>query len=128
MAYALASEKEPKYREKCTLVRASTATEHYRAAIAKKPDSALLFNKMGITELMIHRLKDARKDFERAIKLDKRYADAYNNLGVVYYADKNPGKAIKQYKKAIDLHADVAPVPEKRIRKSSAELQRGIAA
>jgi tetratricopeptide (TPR) repeat protein len=59
--------------------------------------------------LMIHRLKDARKDFERAIKLDKRYADAYNNLGVVYYADKNAGKAIKQYKKAIELHADVAP-------------------
>ena len=85
------------------------ALDYYRAAIAKKPDSALLFNKMGITELMIHRLKDARKDFERAIKLDKRYADAYNNLGVVYYADKNPGKAIKQYKKAIDLHADVAP-------------------
>ena len=85
------------------------ALDYYRAAVRKKSDSALLFNKIGITELMIHRLKDARKDFERAIKLDKRYADAYNNLGVVYYADKNAGKAIKQYKKAIELHADVAP-------------------
>lgn len=85
------------------------ALDYYRAAVKKKPNSALLFNKMGITELMIHRLKDARKDFGRALKLDKRYADAYNNLGVVYYAEKNAGKAIKQYKKAIELHPDVAP-------------------
>jgi tetratricopeptide (TPR) repeat protein len=59
--------------------------------------------------LSIANLAIAGEDFERAIKLDKRYADAYNNLGVVYYADKNAGKAIKQYKKAIELHADVAP-------------------
>jgi tetratricopeptide (TPR) repeat protein len=85
------------------------ALDYYRASVRKKADSALLYNKIGITELMIHRLKDARKDFEKAIKLDRRYADAYNNLGVVYYADKNPGKAIRQYRKAIELSSEVAP-------------------
>lgn len=85
------------------------ALDYYRAAIQKQPKSATLYNKVGITELMIRRNKEARKDFERALKLDKNYADAYNNLGVAYYAEKNPGKAIKLYKKAIDLHADVAP-------------------
>src|SRR5690349_12131204 len=85
------------------------ALDYYRAALQKNPNSATLYNKVGITELMIRRNKEARKDFERALKLDKRYADAYNNLGVAYYADKNPGKAIKLYKKAIELHADVAP-------------------
>jgi tetratricopeptide (TPR) repeat protein len=85
------------------------ALDYYRAATRKKADSALLYNKIGITELMIHRLRDARKDFDKAIRLDRRYADAYNNLGVVYYADKNPGKAIKQYRKAIELSSEVAP-------------------
>ena len=79
------------------------AIDYYKAALAKKPKDALLYNKIGIVELMTQRLKEAEKDFHRSIKADKNYAEAYNNLGAVYYFHKKYGKAIKQYRKAIKL-------------------------
>jgi tetratricopeptide (TPR) repeat protein len=84
------------------------ALDFYRAAIKKRPDNASLYNKAGITELMIQRFREAGKDFNHAIKLDRRFADACNNLGVIYYLQKKYGKAIKQYEKAISLRSDAA--------------------
>ncbi|MCU1299917.1 MAG: tetratricopeptide repeat protein [Candidatus Sulfotelmatobacter sp.] len=77
------------------------ALDYYRAALAKKTNDAHLLNKIGITELLIQRYKEARKSFERAIHNDHAFADAYNNLGVVYYEAKKYGTAVKQYQKAI---------------------------
>ena len=84
------------------------ALDYYSAALAKKPNNSPILNKMGITELLIQRYKQAKKDFEHAIKADREYADAYNNLGVVYYIEKKYGKSIKEYGRAIDLHKDAA--------------------
>jgi len=84
------------------------ALDYYRAANAKQLNRAILFNKMGITELLLQRYRDAKKNFERAIKIDRQYADAHNNLGVVFYQQKNNGKAIREYEKAIDLRQDAA--------------------
>ena len=77
------------------------ALDYYRAALAKKPNDARLFNKIGIGELMMQRFKEARKSFERSIQCDHEFADAYNNLGVVLYEDRKYGSAVKQYLKAI---------------------------
>jgi len=77
------------------------ALDYYHAALAKKANNSRLLNKIGITELLIQRYKEARKSFERAIHYDHAYADAYNNLGVVYYEAKKYGAAVKQYEKAI---------------------------
>ena len=77
------------------------ALDYYRAALAKKTNDAHLLNKIGITELLMQRYKEAKKTFERAIHYDRTFADAYNNLGVVYYEGKKYGQAIKQYQKAI---------------------------
>lgn len=84
------------------------ALDYYRAALAKKPNDAHLLNKIGITELMLMRNKEARKSFEKAIRADRDYADAYNNLGVVYYENKKYGAAIKEYEKAIERDASSA--------------------
>jgi tetratricopeptide (TPR) repeat protein len=77
------------------------ALDYYRAALAKKANEARVQNKIGITELMMQRYKEARKSFERAIHFDREYADAYNNLGVIYYESKKYAAAVKQYEKAI---------------------------
>ncbi len=77
------------------------ALDYYRAALAKKVNEARVQNKIGITELMMQRYKEARKSFERAIHSDREYADAYNNLGVIYYEGKKYAAAVKQYEKAI---------------------------
>lgn len=84
------------------------ALDYYRAALAKKPNSAALYNKIGINELQMARFNQARKDFERAIKIDRQFADAHNNLGVIFYLQKKYGAAIKRYEDAIKLREDSA--------------------
>jgi tetratricopeptide (TPR) repeat protein len=84
------------------------ALDYYRAALTKKVDDARLLNKIGITELLVQRYKEARKSFERAIHADRRYADAYNNLGVIYYETKKYGAAVKEYEKAIAVDSNSA--------------------
>jgi tetratricopeptide (TPR) repeat protein len=65
-------------------------------------------NKIGIAQLQLHRYKDAKKSFERAIKLDNKYANAYANLGVVLYQGASYGKSIRYYDKAIALDPNEA--------------------
>ncbi|MFZ1129200.1 MAG: tetratricopeptide repeat protein [Terriglobales bacterium] len=84
------------------------AIDFYQAFQRTGQGSAAVFNKIGICQLLLRRHKEARKSFEQAIRVDYRYADAYNNLGVVYYAigenthqSGNFNKAIKMYDKAI---------------------------
>lgn len=84
------------------------ALDYYRAALAKAPNSARIYNKAGIAQLQIQHYKESQKNFERAIKLDHEFADAYNNLGVVHYQQHKLGKAIKQYERAIKIRQDVA--------------------
>ena len=103
------------------------AIDYYRAAI-KKAATAGLWNKIGITELQFGRHKDAVKSFDRAIKLDPKISEAYNNRGAVYYiagaqqqtkaeragksvpggALRNYRKAVSEYKKALAIREDTA--------------------
>jgi tetratricopeptide (TPR) repeat protein len=81
--------------------------DYYRAAI-KKSDTAALHNKVGISLLLLRRDSEARREFERAIHLNKSYPEAYNNLGALYYNGRRFGSAIKQYKRAIKLSSENA--------------------
>jgi tetratricopeptide (TPR) repeat protein len=81
------------------------AMDYYLAAGDKAGVKANLLNKMGICDLMLQRYKDARRNFSRAVKADHNHSDAYNNLGVVYYEQRDYGKAIKSYEKAVSLNA-----------------------
>ena len=83
------------------------ALDYYHAALAKKPNSAILYNKMGIVELLMQRWPGAKKNFEQAIRADREYSDAYNNLGVIFYIGKQYGKAISRYNKAIHYRDDM---------------------
>jgi tetratricopeptide (TPR) repeat protein len=84
------------------------ALDYYRAAMSKGPSSASLFNKVGITELMMQRYREAKKSFDQAIKADRKFADAYNNLGVVFYEEQKYGPAVKQYHRAIAIDSTSA--------------------
>src|SRR5579864_3205526 len=76
------------------------AAEVYKEGADK---SALLSNKTGIAYHQLLELSNAKKYYERAVKLDRNYAEAINNLGAVYYAQKSYGRAISQYKKALRI-------------------------
>ncbi|HEY4084512.1 MAG TPA: tetratricopeptide repeat protein [Bryobacteraceae bacterium] len=78
----------------------------FREAIAeykKAGNTAAMLNKIGIAWHNLGELDLARKSYERAMKLDKTYAEPVNNVGTVYYAQKRYGTAVKRYRKAIQL-------------------------
>jgi len=77
--------------------------DYYFAAI-KKDDTAALHNKAGISYFLMQRDREARKEYQRAIRLDKTYPEAHNNLGALYYELHKYGAAIKEYKKALKLN------------------------
>jgi tetratricopeptide (TPR) repeat protein len=79
------------------------ALDSYRAAIAKKP-SAVLYNKLGITEIQLRRTSDALTAINRAIHMQRGYADAWNNRGSVYYLEGNYRRAGKDFEHAIKLN------------------------
>lgn len=81
--------------------------DYYRAAL-QKGETAILHNKVGIALLQLSRYSDARREFERAVKLDKHYGEAHNNLGVTYYVDRRYGAAIREYRRAIKVNDDAA--------------------
>ena len=55
-------------------------------------------------------LLDARHSYERALKLNPHYAEAMNNLGAVYYAERNLHKAEHLYKGSLRLSPNAASV------------------
>lgn len=83
------------------------ALDYYKAALKKvdkdKLAAAQLYNKMGITEMHLLRNDQAKKNFEKATKLNPKFATAFNNLGVIHYVRKDYRRALKNYQKAIDL-------------------------
>lgn len=73
-------------------------------------DSAVLANKTGIAYHQLLELDTARKYYERAMKIDPKYAEAINNLGTVYYARKSFRRAIGEYKRALRLEPQSASI------------------
>jgi tetratricopeptide (TPR) repeat protein len=65
-------------------------------------------NKLGIALHQQEALGLALKYYERAVKVDPRYADAENNVGTIWYQRKKFRKAIKAYEKAIGMRNDMA--------------------
>jgi tetratricopeptide (TPR) repeat protein len=88
------------------------ARKMYREAIETyregPKDSPVLANKIGIAYHQLRDLPDAKKQYERAVKLNPQYAEAVNNVGTIYYAQKSYRRAIVQYKKALRLMPESA--------------------
>lgn len=84
------------------------ALDAFNAALAKRPKSAVILNKIGMTYLSTGQLPKAKKSLEQALKIDKKYPEAHNNLGVVFYVMKKYGPAIKHYRRALALKEDSA--------------------
>jgi tetratricopeptide (TPR) repeat protein len=56
--------------------------------------------------------KKASKKYERAVKIDPSYAEAYSNLGYTYRKQEKFDKAVRAYKKAIKLNPKLAEAHE----------------
>jgi tetratricopeptide (TPR) repeat protein len=90
-----------------------SALDAYTHAVQRDTKNAVIWNKIGMTQLQLgattvgvernRRWEEARRSFERAAKLKKDYAEAVNNVGVVYYLQENYKKAIGQYRRALEI-------------------------
>jgi tetratricopeptide (TPR) repeat protein len=74
----------------------------------QEPRNPVYLNKLGIALHQQEALGLALKYYERAIKVDPRYADAENNVGTIWYQRKKYEKAVKAYQKAIAIKSDMA--------------------
>ncbi|MCY4188987.1 MAG: tetratricopeptide repeat protein [Bryobacterales bacterium] len=79
------------------------ASDTYKEALRREPDSAKLINKLGISYHQLLMLGSARREYERAWRADKTYGQALNNLGAVHHAEGNYGKAVRAYKRALKI-------------------------
>jgi tetratricopeptide (TPR) repeat protein len=71
-------------------------------------DSAIVWNKMGIAYQHMYALDFAKSQYEKALSINPKYPEALNNLGTVFYGEKNYRKAETYYKKALRLKPDCA--------------------
>jgi tetratricopeptide (TPR) repeat protein len=76
------------------------AIDYYKTGANTNP---VLANKTGIAYHQLGELDNAKKFYDRAVKLKPDYAEAINNVGTIYYAQKSYRRAITQYRKALQL-------------------------
>jgi tetratricopeptide (TPR) repeat protein len=79
------------------------AIASYQTALAQEPKSAELLNKLGIAYQQIMDVHNATKYYKLAIKADKNFVSAINNLGTIEYGKRHYGKAIHYYQQTLKL-------------------------
>ncbi len=112
-----------------------TAIDCYQMALKKDRNNAVLYNKMGIAQLLLQDYRSAQSSFNNSTKRNKNYAEPLNNLGVVAYSQKNYGRAVKYYKRALALseanasfHANLGTAwfAQKKIDRAVVEYTRAL--
>ena len=83
------------------------AIEFYKPGAENNP---VLANKTGIAYHQLQDLNNAKRYYQKAVKLRPQYPEALNNLGTVYYAQKSYKRAIDQYRKALRITPNSASV------------------
>jgi len=73
-------------------------------------DSAIIWNKIGIAYHQMMQMDEAKRNYEKALKLNPKYSEAINNLGTIYYARRSFRRAIGQYNKALKLTPNSASI------------------
>jgi len=111
------------------------AIDYFSAAIKKDRTNAVLYNKLGISEMQKNDVRAARVDFQNAIKRSPKFAEAINNMGVLDLMQKKPGGAAKNFKKAVPLqetnatfHVNLgaAWLAQNKVDRAAAEYTRAI--
>jgi tetratricopeptide (TPR) repeat protein len=80
------------------------AMDYYKYAIARGGNPTSLLNKLGLAELEMRNIQLARVYFQRVVKMDRKDAEAWNNLGAVEFVDGKQTNALSDYKRAIKLN------------------------
>ena len=80
------------------------------ALIIKHPNESFLFNISGVCYKAIGQLRDAIKNFEKAISIKSDFTDAYYNLGLTFQELNMLEAAVKSYEKALEFQPNYSLV------------------
>jgi tetratricopeptide (TPR) repeat protein len=90
------------------------ARKMYREAIdvyrENAKNSPVMWDKIGVAYHQLGDLNAARRAYEHAVKLNGKYADAINNVGTVFYAQKKYRSAISRYNRALRYAPESASI------------------
>ncbi|WP_213807746.1 tetratricopeptide repeat protein [Granulicella sp. dw_53] len=84
------------------------ALEFYGYALKRGGDPGPLYKKMGVSQLELRNTVLAEMYFLKAVKVNRKDAEAWNNLGAVDYISHQYGAAVDHYKKAMKLDKNSA--------------------
>jgi tetratricopeptide (TPR) repeat protein len=99
------------------------------------PDSPIIWNKIGIAYHQMMQIDEAKRNYEKAVKLNPAYAEAINNLGTIYYSKRSFRKAVSQYRKALKITPNSASIysnlgtaqfARKRYKEASESYQKAL--
>jgi tetratricopeptide (TPR) repeat protein len=77
------------------------ALTYYKYALDRGGDRAPLLNKIGLTHMQMGHVLIAKSYFEQLVRINRKNAEGWNNLGAVEYSDRDYLDAIKHYKKGL---------------------------
>ena len=79
------------------------ALDFYGYALKRGGDTETLYKKIGVTHLELRNIVLAQLYFRKAVKMNRKDAEAWNNLGAVEYLNRQYSSAISDYKKSVKL-------------------------
>jgi Tfp pilus assembly protein PilF len=87
--------------------------QRYQAAITayqKAPQTAVIWNKMGIAYQMMFNVREATRCYRQSLKLDPHNSQVINNLATIYDSQKDYSSAEHLYRKALKINPTSALV------------------
>jgi len=66
-------------------------------AIEAAPDLPQYYNTLGLVFMIEHDDNNAEENFKKALKIDKKFTDARNNLGALYLEQDKFGEALEEF-------------------------------
>ncbi len=87
--------------------RYQAAIEAYRKAPLTSP---VIWNKIGLANQQMQGIAEARKSYDKALKLDPKNADALNNLASICYSLKDFRAAERLYRQALKSNPNSATI------------------
>jgi len=77
------------------------AIREFETVLEKWPDDPRCYNKLGVCYASLKDFVKAKLYLEKALTLDLKYPEPYNNLGNICLEEKKYEKSIELYKKAL---------------------------
>jgi tetratricopeptide (TPR) repeat protein len=96
----------------CQNVYAAGAPARPSSTGADKREKANVYFEEGLKLQEAGNYKEASKKYEKAVRADGSYAEAWSNLGYTYRKQGYFNKAVKTYQKAIKLSPNLAEAHE----------------